>query len=188
MDNDRYDLHDTAYGVQGWDAIMEADMQILNDQIPTRILGTLGETVLAYQPLYFKSSDLKWYKAQANGVKRPAQGIAVEGGGSSDVIRIHRMGEIVNLLWAWSSVGSPIYLSPDVLGELTQMPPITERQLMGYALSATKMLVIILPPVLIDLPIHSDNLDAIGGGLNVGDFYRTGGDPDLVCVVHAESS
>ena len=34
------------------------------------------------------------------------------------------------------------------------------------------------------LPVYADNASAITGGLTAGDFYRTGGDPDLVCVVH----
>lgn len=34
------------------------------------------------------------------------------------------------------------------------------------------------------LPVYVDNASAITGGLTAGDFYRTGGDPDLVCVVH----
>ena len=34
------------------------------------------------------------------------------------------------------------------------------------------------------LPVHADNAAAVAGGLRVGDFYRTGGDPDPVCIVH----
>lgn len=34
------------------------------------------------------------------------------------------------------------------------------------------------------LPIFANNAAAITGGLSVGDFYRTGADPDPVCVVH----
>jgi len=34
------------------------------------------------------------------------------------------------------------------------------------------------------LPAYANNAAAIAGGLKVGDFYRTGGDPDVVCVVH----
>jgi hypothetical protein len=30
----------------------------------------------------------------------------------------------------------------------------------------------------------TNNAAAIAGGLNIGDPYRTGGDPDYVCVVH----
>lgn len=35
-----------------------------------------------------------------------------------------------------------------------------------------------------NLPAYANNTAAVAGGLAAGDFYRTGGDPDLVCVVH----
>jgi len=34
------------------------------------------------------------------------------------------------------------------------------------------------------LPAYANNAAAVAGGLSAGNFYRTGGDPDLVCVVH----
>jgi hypothetical protein len=34
------------------------------------------------------------------------------------------------------------------------------------------------------LPVYANNAAAIGGGLVAGMLYRTGGDPDPVCVVH----
>lgn len=34
------------------------------------------------------------------------------------------------------------------------------------------------------LPIHANNAAALAGGLVVGQFYRTGADPDFVCTVH----
>ena len=36
----------------------------------------------------------------------------------------------------------------------------------------------------VGLPVYADNAAAIAGGLSAGDFYRTGADPDPVCVVH----
>lgn len=35
-----------------------------------------------------------------------------------------------------------------------------------------------------NLQVFANNAAAIAGGLQVGDFYRTGADPDVVCVVH----
>lgn len=35
-----------------------------------------------------------------------------------------------------------------------------------------------------DLQVFANNAAALAGGLAVGDFYRTGADPDLVAVVH----
>lgn len=34
------------------------------------------------------------------------------------------------------------------------------------------------------LPVYANNAAAVAGGLPVGAFYRTGGDPDQVCIVH----
>lgn len=34
------------------------------------------------------------------------------------------------------------------------------------------------------LPVYADNASALGGGLIAGMLYRTGGDPDLVAIVH----
>lgn len=36
----------------------------------------------------------------------------------------------------------------------------------------------------VGLPVYANNAAAIVGGLTVGAFYRTGADPDPVCVVH----
>lgn len=36
----------------------------------------------------------------------------------------------------------------------------------------------------VTMTIYANNAAAVAGGLAVGTFYRTGGDPDLVCVVH----
>lgn len=36
----------------------------------------------------------------------------------------------------------------------------------------------------VGLPVFANNAAAIAGGLTPGAFYRTGGDPDPVCVVH----
>jgi len=35
-----------------------------------------------------------------------------------------------------------------------------------------------------NLPAYANNTLALAGGLAVGDFYRTNGDPDTICVVH----
>jgi hypothetical protein len=40
------------------------------------------------------------------------------------------------------------------------------------------------PLHVVGLPVYANNAAAISGGLTAGAFYRTGGDPDPVCVVH----
>ena len=39
-------------------------------------------------------------------------------------------------------------------------------------------------PSLTSLPVYANNAAAITGGLSVGQLYRTGANPDPVCVVH----
>lgn len=36
----------------------------------------------------------------------------------------------------------------------------------------------------VGLPVYANNAAAIAGGLVAGNFYRTGANPDPVCVVH----
>lgn len=33
-------------------------------------------------------------------------------------------------------------------------------------------------------PVYANNAAAVAGGLGVGEVYRTGGNPDLLCIVH----
>lgn len=40
------------------------------------------------------------------------------------------------------------------------------------------------PLHIVGLPVFANNAAALAGGLTVGAFYRTGADPDPVCVVH----
>ncbi len=141
MTTTNFGLHTVDYGVTGWDTIMTTDMEILDAQVPTRITGTLGETVSAYQAVYFKASDSKWYKAKADGFLQGTIAIAIEAGVLNDVIRLHRMGKITNAGWSWSSLGDPIYLDPSTAGSLTQTQPPINAQIVGYAIAATIILV-----------------------------------------------
>lgn len=145
MTTPKYDFPTTGYSVQGWDAIITAAIEAIDTAIPSRELVTLGETVVAYEAAYFEPVDSKWYKAQANGILQPAHGLFLEGGDEDDEVRIHRMGKVTNAGWAWAGLGDPVYLDPDTAGSLTQTPPAADRQIIGYALSATSILVIGTP-------------------------------------------
>lgn len=120
-------------------------MEKLDAVIPSRELVTLGETVTPYQAAHFAAADSKWYKAQANGTLQPAHGLFLEGGDADDEVRIQRMGMVTNAGWAWASLGTPVYLKDDVAGGLTQSAPAANKQIIGYAVSATSILVVSLP-------------------------------------------
>lgn len=197
MTVERYDFSTIDFSVEGWDTLFNNLVAMLQDLMVTREIVTLGETVTAYQALYQKATDSKWYKALSDGSKQPCQGIAIEGGdvnadevigtdtlnytcikghtsnsdnkpitgpdwtdywvqaGSSgvawvngiiyyaDEIRIHRMGKLTNPGWTWGTIGAPIYLDGSTAGALTQTPPATNAQIVGFAMSATSMIVVI---------------------------------------------
>lgn len=136
MTTPKYDLHTIDYSVQGWDAIMAADMEKLDEIIPARLIGTLGETVAAHEALYLDPADGKWKLAQADGAKQPCLALAVEGGDDEDEVRLHALGEITDEAWAWDQ-GKPVYLSADTPGALTQARPAANAQIIGYAVNAT---------------------------------------------------
>jgi hypothetical protein len=178
MATDKYDLHTIDYSVQGWDSILAADMEKLDEVIPSREIVLLGETVTAYKAACFKAADSKWYLARANGTLQPCHGLFLEGGDADDEVRIHRMGKITNAGWSWANLGDPIYLDPDTSGALTQTPPASNKQVIGYALSATSMLTVPLPQTINDGHIIQDestpmtareNLKFAGAGVEVTD-------------------
>jgi hypothetical protein len=61
------------------------------------------------------------------------------------------------------------------------------RMIQGEVRITAQVTGLVSEPVNIDyqmLPIYPNNEAAVAGNLLPGAFYRTGGDPDLVCVVH----
>lgn len=143
---ERYDFPSIDFSVTGWDTLWNTLQEMLQDMVVTREVVILGETVVAYETGYQDAGDSKWYKAQADGSKQPCQGIFLEGGDEDDGVRVHRMGKLTNAGWAWASIGAPIYLDPSTAGALTQTAPDDNAQIIGYALSADDMLVMLMPP------------------------------------------
>lgn len=138
MATDKYDLHTIDYSVQGWNTIMSTDMEILDNEVNTRLIGTLGETVASGGAVYL-NSDGKYYNALANNTKQPTMGLVVEPGVLDDSVRIQRVGEITNTGWSWGTVGDPVFLSPTTSGVLTDTEYYKNRQIVGMVLSATSV-------------------------------------------------
>jgi hypothetical protein len=59
-------------------------------------------------------------------------------------------------------------------------PGESSRTYVGDVDGATEL----LGKVVATLPVYANNAAALAGGLNTNDLYRTGGDPDVVAVVH----
>lgn len=142
MTTDKYDLETIAYGTSGWNGILSANMQKMDDHVHSRILVTLGENISQYEALApSKDGDGKFYKALANITRQPAWGLAVEAGAADAQVRIQRVGPITNTGWSWTP-GKYVYLSDVTPGALTQTPPADARaiQIIGFAISATQII------------------------------------------------
>ena len=139
MATDIYDLHTIDYSVQGWDSILTTDMEKLDDVIQTRLLATLGETVAAGKAVCLHS-DGKYYKVKADHQKQLFRGVTLEAGVLNDEVRVQRVGLRTDAGWSWSVIGELVYLSPDTAGELTQTVPVTQKQKVGIAVAATKVI------------------------------------------------
>jgi hypothetical protein len=140
---DKYDFETLAYGVTGWSGIVTTVIQLVDEHLHTRILGTAGETISAYEAIHLKSTG-KFVLSKAGGVTQPAWGLAVESAVLDGDIRLQRVGDITNAGWSWTGIGVeyPIYLSDATPGALTQVEPALNVQLMGYPLGPTSMFLI----------------------------------------------
>jgi len=134
---DKYELETIGYGTTGWNALLTTLIEKIEEFLPTRILGTLTEAGTAYTAVYQDGSD--YSLALADGTQYPAVGLLVEDGDAEDTVRIHVMGPIENEAWAFTP--GPVYLDGSTPGVLTQVKPATYAQFIGFAVSATLLLV-----------------------------------------------
>ena len=130
----KYSFDNVNIGTEGWNDILQGNMEKVEDNLYSNALGTYGETIAQYEALYL-SSDGKYYRARAISGKLPCIGIALEAGVLDDSIKILQLGEVTNGAWAWT-VGGVLYLSSSSYGTLTQT---SGTQIVGYAKSATQI-------------------------------------------------
>lgn len=136
----KYLLEDLAsYTVTGWNGILSTNIQKIDHFLATYIEVVLAETIAKYETVAL-DRDGEGIKAQANGVKQPSLGLAIEAGIAGDTIRIKRCGPITNTNWAWGTVGKPVYLSTTITGGLTQTVPLVDQQVIGTVVAADKIL------------------------------------------------
>jgi hypothetical protein len=134
----KYEIDTTDYGTTGWQALIATAMEKIDGYMHTylRYLVKSGETILAYDPVHLVNSQ--WEKAQANGVKQPAFGIAIESGSSGEYLRAQYTGPITNPAWTFSGSGE-VYLG--AAGILTQTSPGSNVEIVGYSISTTTILI-----------------------------------------------
>jgi len=122
MTTDKHELDDLSISVQGWDTIMDANMEIIDDGIENLLILEAGEAVDAYEVVMI-ASDGDLELAQANGTLQPVFGIMIEDVALAAEGRVKVRGEITNSGWTWSGIGNYIYLDPSTPGALTETRP-----------------------------------------------------------------
>ena len=77
--------------------------------------------------------------------------------------------------------GPGIYLVEQNVATITLQTngPILLQSAEALTLTPSKLTI-----TLTSVPVYADNAAAITGGLTAGDVYRTGADPDPLCIVH----
>ena len=139
--SDKFDLEETSYGLSGWNAIIWANFQKVDAGLDSRLPALVaGEAIDQYEAVYLNPSTGKADLALADGTQQPCIGLAVEAADADEDVRIQREGAITNTGWSWT-VGGLVYLSNSTPGGLTQTPPSPNRQVIGYALTATCLVI-----------------------------------------------
>lgn len=128
-----------SYTVTGWNGVLSTNIQKIDSFLETYVEVVLAETVAKYESIAL-DRDGGGIKAQANGVKQPSIGLAIEAGDAGDTIRVQRCGPITNTNWAWGTPGKPVYLSTAVAGGLTQTVPLVDQQILGTVIASDEIL------------------------------------------------
>lgn len=135
-------------------ALLDTNFGILNTLLTDGVVAdrVTGENITAYQPVYLKLSDNKFYRAQSGSdlSKLLVVGIAQSTVTSGNTLKATMMGKITNGSWTWVA-DQPIAISSTVgtLVQLANAPQVGGDivQIIGYPLSATSMLVLPQTPL-----------------------------------------
>jgi hypothetical protein len=145
---DKYEFDTENYGTTGWNALLATALEKADDVIHTYLRYPVGsgETISSFDPVQLFGGA--WRKAQADGIKNPAHGIAIEAGTSGEYLRAQQIGPLSHPpsgeVPGWSFSGSgEIYLGPT--GLLTQTVPTSNIDLVGYSIDPTTILLV--PPI-----------------------------------------
>jgi hypothetical protein len=114
------------------------DKKYFDDNSSDTFSVTYGETIAIGEVLYFKLSDSKWYKADADDTaKVRARAVAVEAGNADDSKLVRKGGVATGLTGL--TAGTQYYLS-DTAGAVSATPSTTTVVPVGIALSTTTLL------------------------------------------------
>jgi hypothetical protein len=172
---DKYDFDTTNYGTTGWNALLASALEKADVFIHTylRYKVAPGASLDQYDPVHLV--DQEWQLALANGINQPAYGIAVEGGTSGEYLRAQHAGPVTNPAWSFSGSGE-VYLGAS--GELTQVVPATNVNILGYSIASDTILI---------FPFRSLAVDS-GDSLSTADIVTTVGSPGSDAKIPSEQA
>lgn len=135
---DKYEFETIAYSTTGWNGVLTTFIEGVEAHLHSRMYREAAEAISAYDAVYVTNAGT-YGKAQADGSKMPALGIAIEAVNPGEDFRVHREGPITNSGWNWI-IRKPVWLSPTVAGGLTQHRPASNAQLVGIPDSSTRLI------------------------------------------------
>jgi hypothetical protein len=148
MSTAKYGFGNVSIGMQGWNGVLDDNMEDIDDLLHTYLELTCGESLgIGTAVCLMPGNIAKYARTGSTSERKPALGIAIENKLLDETIRVRRVGPMTWAGWSFSLIGRPVYLDT-TNGALTQTRPTSDIQLIGIATSATSML--ILGNVLVD--------------------------------------
>ncbi len=139
---DKYGLEKLDYGVEGWSAIVTANMEKIDDYMNCCVKGTAGQALSAGDAVYLSKSTGKFHQARAtSGNYMPCQGICREAAAYNQPCMIQIIGVFELATWSWSNTGYGLWVSSSTAGGLVTTPPGSYIQLIGTVFSSTKIII-----------------------------------------------
>ena len=136
MATDKYNFQNVSISTQGWNGIIDGNIDLMDTHLHTRLLITLGENVGDGQPVAILPGGTGYLaRTGSDSERKPALGIAVESGLTDDQIRVQRVGPMTYDGWNFAKLGRPVYLGT-TNGELIQTRPANDIQFMGVAIAS----------------------------------------------------
>jgi len=89
--------------------------------------GVAGTTVVLGDVVYLASGTSRWVlaKGDAEATVKPEVAMVITGGGDGDTVFLSQDVHIREDDWTWSTVGAPLFISPDTAGDMDESAPTT---------------------------------------------------------------
>ena len=140
MVSPKYDFDSVSIGTTGWDGLVDNNFDDIDVHLHSRLLVTLEQSVGEAQTVCRGPGGKgRLARRGSDSDRKPALGLAIEGGIADEVIRVQRVGPFTSTVLTFTKIGRPVYLG-DTQGSVTQTRPSTDIQFLGIATATTTIL------------------------------------------------